>query len=203
MACWGSKATRGVTTCAHSPRVRYPLRMYETLSGGAKVTRGRLPGGDAGTRKTLGIMRQLAEQGAKDVTVREAAIAVVRSAGARAHDAAAELRALFVFVRDAVRFTSDVVGVETLQGPRYTLQVLAGDCDDRATLLVALARSIGIAADLSFRAVAINRNAPGAFSHVYVVAKVAGKRIALDPTYSQNLAGWEYPSPFRSMEVPA
>lgn len=177
--------------------------MYELGGGSRQVTRGRLPAGDAGTRRTLEMMRSLAAEGSKDVRVRETAIAILRSAQARAHDNVAELRALFQFVRDRIRFTSDILGVETLQGPAYTLRVMAGDCDDRATLLVALARSVGLPVDLSFKVVATNARAPGRFSHVYVVGTVGGKRIAMDPTYGDNRLGWEHPHPFRSAEVQA
>jgi transglutaminase-like putative cysteine protease len=177
--------------------------MYEQLGDHTKVSRGTLPAGDAGTRKTLAIMRGLAEEGARDLTVRETAIAIVKAAGAAAHDNVAELRALFEFVRDRIRFTNDILGVETLQGAEYTLRTRAGDCDDRAVLLVALAQSIGIPADFAFRVVALKPNAPRSFSHVYVVARLKGKRIAMDTTYPVNLMGWQYPHPFRSAEVTA
>jgi len=159
--------------------------------GGYKVSRGTLPSGDAGTRKTLGLMRQLALDGARQPEVQAAAVSIVRQAGAPPHDHMAELIALYRFVRDQVRFTDDPVNVEKLQGPRYTLEVLSGDCDDRATLLASLARSIGIPADLRFRVVAANpRNR--AYSHVYVMARLRGRDIALDPTYPENQPGREY-----------
>jgi 3-dehydroquinate dehydratase-2 len=44
---------------------------------------------------------------------------------------------------------------------------------------------------------------PGAFSHVYVVANLKGRRIPLDPTYRENPIGWQYPNPFRSAEARA
>jgi transglutaminase-like putative cysteine protease len=178
--------------------------MYEqTGLGEHRVSRGTLPAGDAGTKKTLDMMRELAEEGARDLNVRETAIAIVKSVGAAAHDTIAELQALFQFVRDHVRFTNDILGVETLQGAAYTLRTRAGDCDDRAVLLVALAHSIGIPADFAFKVVALKSSNPHAFSHVFVVANVKGKRIALDPTYQVNPMGWQYPNPFRSAEVPA
>jgi transglutaminase-like putative cysteine protease len=149
------------------------------------------------------MMRTLAEEGARDLAVRETAIAIVKAAGAAAHDSKAELQALFAFVRDRVRFVSDVLGVETLQGAPYTLRVMAGDCDDRAVLLVALCRSIGIPASLSFRVVALSKSRPGAYSHVYVMANLKGSRIPMDPTYAANQLGWQYPNPFRSAEVQA
>ena len=168
--------------------------MYETVSG-YKITVGKLPPGDAGTARTLAIMAQLAREGSMRREVRETAIDVVRGAGVRPHDTRGELAALFRFVRGAVRFTGDVAGVETLQAPHYTLAVMAGDCDDRAILLAALARAIGIPA--SFRVIAANPRRPGTYSHVYVVAKVQGKDVPLDPTYETTPPGWEHPSPSR------
>jgi transglutaminase-like putative cysteine protease len=166
--------------------------VYRRIEG-YRVTRGRLPGGDAGTKKTLALMRRLALEGSTQMEVREAAIGVLRQSGAQPHDHRAETAALFNFVRDRVRFTGDIVGVETLQGPRYTLHVMAGDCDDRATLLASMMRSVGIPADLNFRVVAANPRVPRSFSHVYVTAKLGGKTIALDPTYPTNVPGFEPP----------
>ncbi len=144
----------------------------------------------------------MAQEGAKDQLVRETAINVVRDA-AREHDPISQLAALFRYVRDHVMFIGDVAGVETLQSPRYTLHVMAGDCDDRAILLAALLRAIGIGADLSFKVIAANPAQPGAFSHVYVVARVGGQAIPLDPTYHSNAIGYEFPGALRSSEAPA
>lgn len=173
--------------------------VYESISG-FKITTGKLPPGDAGTARTLAMMAQLVRQGALRREVREAAIDVVRGAGVPPHDTLGELNALFRFVRGAVRFTGDIAGVETLQAPHYTLSVMAGDCDDRAVLLAALARSIGI--PCVFRAIGAKRNQPGQYSHVYVVAKVKGQDVPLDPTYSTTPMGWEHPSPSRIGDFP-
>ncbi len=152
------------------------------------VTRGWFKPGDAGIRQTMERMRALATEGAKDVAVRETALGIVRRVPDHAHRA--ELDALFRFVRDRIAFRNDIHGVETLQSPRYTLEVAAGDCDDRATLLVALARSIGIPAEFRYRVVAADPRSK-AFSHVYAVARLDGEDIPLDPTYRGNRMGWE------------
>lgn len=136
------------------------------------------------------------------VEVREAALDAVRMAGVRPHDYRGELEAVYRFVRDRVRFTRDPFDNETLQSPRYTLKTMSGDCDDRATLLAAMVRSIGIPADLRFRAVAANRRNPRAFSHVYVVASIGGRRVPLDPTFEGVRSGWEIPNPSRATEIP-
>lgn len=162
---------------------------------------GTLPPGDAGTRVTLDLMQQLVNgpRGAKNRLIRETAINVVRSSGAPQHDPLSQLTALFRWVRDAVFFIGDVAGTQTVQSPLYTLHTMAGNCVQRAMLLAALARSIGVKAELKLRAIAANP-ASTAFSHVYVVATIAGKPLALDPTYSSSLAGFEYPLARRRLD---
>ena len=176
--------------------------MYERLAG-PETQSGTLSGGDRGTGETLGLMRKLAVAGAKDMTVRDTAIHVIAQANAQPHDLAGQLRALFAFVRDRVMFVRDVLNVETLQSPAKTLAVGAGDCDDRATLLVALARSIGIPAEFKFRVIAANPRNPASFSHVYVIARLGGREIAMDPTYRSNAMGYEYPVRYRTGDAPA
>jgi len=145
-------------------------------------------------------MRRLATEGAKDVSVREAAIRIVRQAGVAGHDFAGELTAVFNYVRDRIRFTRDPAGVELLQTPRYTLENGFGDCDDKSTLLVALLRAIGTPATLKFRAV--GETAAG-YSHVYPVANYAGREIALDTTRAGTPLGWQLPNPALTMEQTA
>lgn len=161
------------------------------------VWRGKLPAGDRGTRATLEIMRRLACAGGKDPVVREAAISIVKNAGVASHDFAGELNAVFQHVRDRIRFTRDPAGVEALQAPAYTLRVGAGDCDDKATLLASLLRAIGHPAQLAFRVIGVDRKQPGRFSHVYVVAQLGAKKVAMDPTWAGTPLGWEFPRPTR------
>jgi transglutaminase-like putative cysteine protease len=168
---------------------------------GVSITRGSLPLGVAGTRKTLAMMQRLAQDGAKQLPVREAAISIVRDSGVSGHDRLGALRALFEFVRDRIYFVGDVAGVETLQSPRYTLSIGAGDCDDRSTLLAALARAIGI--PVRFRVIAANRSRPSQFSHVYLVAQVGGRDVPMDTTYPNTPLGWQFPGPMRVGDFPA
>lgn len=140
-------------------------------------------------KKTLSMMRQLVLQGSKDIEVRDAAIDAVYQFGGRTHDPLSQLRAIYNFVRDRIMFVNDPADVEWLQGPRNTLQVGAGDCDDRAVLLASMLRAIGLNADLKFRVIAANPANPRTFSHVYVVVRMFGKDIPLDPTYASNPFG--------------
>lgn len=151
--------------------------------------------------QTLGIMRGLAHRGARELEVRVAAIDAIVEAGVRPHDHLGEVHALFRFVRDRIHFVNDIDQVETLQGPRATLEIGAGDCDDKATLLASLLGAVGIPS--SFKVIAADRRSPKSFSHVYLVAHVRGRDLPLDPTYAHTPPGWELPHPYRTAEVPA
>lgn len=148
-------------------------------------------------------MQSLAVEGSKDVEVRDAAVSIIQRAGVRSHDTRGQLAALFNHVRDRITFVNDPLGVQVVQSARKTLELGAGNCVQRAIYLVALARAIGIQAALKFRVVASDPRRPGSFSHVYVVANLAGRSIPLDPTYPSNRIGWQVPGPFRRGEVPA
>ena len=57
--------------------------------------------------------------------------------------------------------------------------------------------------DFRFRVIAANPRTPASFSHVYVVARLFGRDIAMDPTYRSNALGYEYPVRFRVGDSPA
>jgi transglutaminase-like putative cysteine protease len=145
---------------------------------------------------TLEHMRRLAIEGSKDLAVRQAAVTALDRAYAPDHDPGAAVSAIYEYVR-ALRFIADPVRTQAIQSPRATLFLRAGNCAQRATLLAAMLLSIGIPAHLTFRVIAANPRFTHQFSHVYLVmAPVSGQRLALDPTYSTNPLGYEYP--FRS-----
>jgi len=173
--------------------------MYQLGATGPRVKRSPLAPGAAGTLQTLHVMRELVREGSKDVNVREAALKAVRHVAPR--DYVGEVRALFGAVQRGIRFTRDPVDVETLQAPRYTLAIGAGDCDDMTTLLAAMIRSVGHGVKLAARAIGTNPATPAVFRHVYLVADVDGRRIALDPSHHATPFGWEFPSPTRALEL--
>lgn len=147
------------------------------------------------------MMQQAVDEGTRVLEVRETAIRIIRGANVRAHDVGGAVRALFRFVRDRIYFVHDPVGTQLVQGAAYTLRVGAGNCAQKAVLLASMLRSIGVPS--SFRAIGANPAFPGSFSHVYVVARVGSREVPLDPTYSNNAMGWQFPRPSRTLEVPA
>lgn len=168
--------------------------MYRAMDG-PSVSLSSLPSGDTGIKKTVANMQAMTEQAAHDPRVRSAVILALNMKGIASHHLPAQTEAWFEYIRDQIRFINDPVGVEWLQAPWYTLAVGAGDCDDRAMLLAAGLRSMGIPA--RFKIVAADPRRPQSFSHVYVVANVAGREVSLDPTYPDNVMGDEPPQQYR------
>lgn len=134
------------------------------------MTLGRVPSGREGIKLTLQAMSRLARAFKKDVGVRELASRLV--AGLPQYDIAGEIRTLHAFVRDCIRYTNDIAGVETLQTPKYTLEVRVGDCDDKSTLLASLLESIG----KKTRFVAVGPGGTGVSSHVLVEVRAGRTR---------------------------
>jgi transglutaminase-like putative cysteine protease len=134
----------------------------------ARVTLAGIPSGAQGTIATLKIMRGFVRDAVRnpDQTVRGRATALV--SGLPARNWHAEIRALHSFVRDQMRYLRDPVDVELVQTPERSLEIMQGDCDDKATLLAALLDSIGHPA----RFVALGFNGEG-FSHVLVETRIA------------------------------
>lgn len=148
-----------------------------------------IPDGAAGINATIATMRQMVREYRTHPAIRGAALSIVALAPPK--DLLAEVVALFEFVRDHVRYIGDVLDVETLTTPDKTLQLRAGDCDDKSVLLAALLESIGI----NTRFVVTGYNENGVFEHVYLKAMLSdGSLIALDPSET-GPAGFEPPDP--------
>lgn len=155
---------------------------------------GTLPNDAAGTNSTLMLMRTLVQRFKKDSVIRETAISLVSQAKQR--DWTAEAGLLYEYVRDRIRYVRDVAGVETLQTPPVTMELEAGDCDDKSTLLAALLASIGHPS----RFVATGYKEPGRYSHVYVETKIGDRWVPLDPTTDKPF-GWVPRTPVARMVV--
>lgn len=121
----------------------------------------RAPAGRAGPHHTLRMMRQLINEYKKQVEIIDTAIQVVFLVPEK--DEMSEIDALFNFVRDNIRYTRDVHGVETLANPAITLQRKVGDCDDKTTLFATLAEAIGYPTQLVMAGYYGSRD----FEHVY------------------------------------
>jgi len=145
---------------------------------------GSLPSGADGTTETLRLMRELVLKYKTDPSVRGLALELVQPLAAR--DWRGEIRALFEYVRDRIRYVHDIAGVETLQTPPATVELEAGDCDDKSTLLSALLAAVGYRS----RLVAVGYQQPGDYQHVYVEVNAGeGGWIPMDATVARPF-GW-------------
>lgn len=157
------------------------------------ATLGNIPGGVAGVRRTLDIMIAIVKQYRKNSEIRSLAESIIADVPQK--DTVGEIRAIFEWVRDNVRYTEDVRDVETLKTPDVILKTRQGDCDDKSTLLAALIESIG----KKTRFIACGVNSPGLFEHVFVQVLLGTRWISMDAT--ENVAlGWTPPGICAYME---
>lgn len=140
------------------------------------------PGGESGSRTTLKMMRQLSTEGKKDPNIRAVALRVTQPYLQK--DYRGEAYACFTFVQNCIRYVRDIDGVEVLQTPAKTLEICAGDCDDKSTLLASMLLSIGHPC----RFLAIG-NVSGHYYHVIVESKLGKNWISLDTTENRPF-GW-------------
>lgn len=165
------------------------MRMHIPLSPEVTTaTLQALPDGVAGIKETLRNMVDIARQGKKSLAVRQLAMRIISSVMQKNY--VAEVRAIQAYVRDQIRYTMDINGVETVQTPDKTIQFNQGDCDDKSVLTASLLESVGHPA----RFVAIGRE-PNVFEHVLVETRVANKWVAVETTEPVAL-GW-YPTGFQ------
>jgi transglutaminase-like putative cysteine protease len=112
-----------------------------------------------------------------------------------------ELRAVFNWVRDNIRYSLDTSDIEVLQSAAVTLRLGYGDCDDRCILSAVLLESLGHPCVLF----AMGFEPFEAYTHVVVLANGGGETgfVALDTTEPEPM-GWLPPGITYSMstEIP-
>lgn len=149
------------------------------------ITLAALPDGVDGIKATLALMVKLARQSRNNFEVRNLALQLVQPLPQK--DWLGQVKAIHEFVRDRVRYVHDINGVETLATPMQTMQIMQGDCDDKALLTAALLDSIGH----PVRFVAVGKQ-PGEYEHVYVETKMGDKWVPVETTEPVPL-GWSPP----------
>ena len=162
--------------------IRSGIQLAETPTVQAMVD--QCPGVD-GIKQTLAIMRKLKDAYKIHPIVRGLAMSLIAQIPQK--DYRAEIHALTDYVKNNVRYTRDVAGVETLQTPTKTLEFGQGDCDDKSTLLAAMLESIGH--KCRFRAVGMRK---GNFCHVFPEVQYAGQWLSLETT-EPVAVGWAPP----------
>lgn len=145
-----------------------------------------IPEGKEGVRVTLSLMSKLVRSFKKSQPIRN--IAIQLTGALTQKNRRAEVSALFNFVKYEIRYVRDINGIETIQTPQKTLELKAGDCDDKATLLASLLESIGFRT----RFIAVGFK-PDNFVHVLVQVKLDESWLSLETTEPQPI-GWFPPN---------
>ncbi len=130
-------------------------------------------------------MVKLVKAGKTNPIIRAKATELVQDL--RQKDFTGEIRNVFDFVQNNIRYVRDIAGVETLHYPEQVLAQEYGDCDDKAVLLASLLAAIGHPT----RFVAVGFR-PGHFSHVFVDTRYGSGWLTLDAT-EPNSMGWRPP----------
>jgi len=142
-------------------------------------------------------LRKLALAGKKDPAIYEFARRAVNGKCGDSwcvpeKDNLAEAKALFKAIRNNVRYTSDIAGVDSYQKPGHTLSLRTGDCDDYSTLACAAAGSLGM--PVRFKVIR-TKGAP-TWNHIYAQIgfprRGPRKWIAFDASVDMPF-GWEPP----------
>ncbi|BFU90762.1 MAG: hypothetical protein NTAFB01_19490 [Nitrospira sp.] len=168
----------------HAP----PTQRYTALPFTApKITLGRIPTGWRGTQKTVEHVQALILAGAKDFYVRQKAIDILLERQVKPKDYLAEIKALFEWVQQHIRYTKDTFQVEVLHSAKRMLELRAGDCDDMAILLGAMLEAIGHPVRLVLSGPGPLK--PDFFTHIYLEVFHKGRWISLDATMPYPM-GW-------------
>ena len=147
-------------------------------------------------------MRNLAHSGKKSPRVRQTAVLLTQNLPQK--DREEEIKALYRFVRDRIRYVRDIRGVETLHTADRILENKQGDCDDKSVLLASLLESLGF----QTRFTAIGFSPPKklfgklsavGYSHVLPEVLLRGEWIALETTEPVGL-GW-FPGKAQSLLI--
>jgi hypothetical protein len=150
--------------------------------------------GDTATFATVESMADYVRDGVADFFVRECAEFIVRPVPGKQY--LNEIKQLFYFVRDACTYRKDTYNLEMNKSCRRLLEGRQFDCDDAATLLLALCYSVGHGPG-EFVLVAADSTRPEEHSHVYARVYHNGRWYPMDATMPTKDFGWEVPGPFR------
>lgn len=173
-----------------------PNPKSETSKGIHKTYKMKFSGGFQSGVEVSHFISKIAHAFKSNPIIRNLSIKIVNSAPS--HDHLTEYKLLYEWVRDNIRYISDINTVETLQIPTVTipekfsmLGVGAGDCDDHVILLATMLLSIG-AKDIYARIVSY-KPTDKEWKHIYLVIKYQGKEYIMDAIAKNKQFNWEVP----------
>lgn len=129
------------------------------------------------------------EEGMQDPVIQKLAAKIMARYNVPSRDYRGEAEAIFLWVRENIRYTRDPEGMELFRKPKRTLELGIADCDDMSILIGALLSTIGHV--IVLRVIGVSSNNP---EHIYPVVLIPPddptEAIALDATRSEPM-GWE------------
>ncbi|HSL03217.1 MAG TPA: transglutaminase-like domain-containing protein [Nitrospiraceae bacterium] len=152
-----------------------------------RISLRHIPRGALGTQQTVEHVQALIRAGAKDFYVRQKSIDILLEKHITPKDYLAEIKALFEWVQQHIRYTKDTFQVEMLHSARRMLELRAGDCDDMAILLGAMLEAIGHPVRLVI--IGPDPLRQDLFTHIYLEVFHKGRWIPLDATMPYPM-GW-------------
>lgn len=153
-------------------------------TNGINYSLSEIPEGRAGVLATLQVMRSQVQKYKGAPTIRELALRICSPINGNDKNYLLFTQKIFDFVQKKVGYVRDIRGIETIQSPLVTLQMGAGDCDDKSTLSACLLETIGL--PTRFLAMGFVK---GRFSHVVTQVNIRNQWITLDCTENRPL-GW-------------
>jgi hypothetical protein len=153
-----------------------------------------IDGGDRGAYQTVDAMLDKIHEWGSHPDVRRQAVSIVKEAHVNEMDRRGEIRAIFEWSQANIRVVDE--HVETIQAPLATIEIGGADCDDFVVLLGSLLASLGHWPQ-RIKLVAVDPEAPEAFSHVYLEVWDGGEWIALDGIVKDEPLGWKPPNAYR------
>jgi transglutaminase-like putative cysteine protease len=127
-------------------------------------------------------MRSFAHKGKGDMKIRDLVEQICSTL--IQGDYASEVLACYYWVCQHIRYLRDPYGLEFVKEPARTLESRAGDCDDIAVLLAAMAMTCGNRC----RFVLVGFKSGGQPSHVYLEVLTPHGPVALDPVANRETA---------------
>lgn len=141
--------------------------------------------GDEGIYETVDLLIQLKNKFKANGQIRNFTIKLLPKTG-NDFDYA---KSIYNFIKDNIRYISDVYKIETIQTPILTLLNKGGDCDDISLLASAMLESIGIKTNYVIASYSPDQS----FSHIYIIVSFHdGKKLYFDGT-AKKFIGYERP----------
>ena len=107
---------------------------------------------------------------------------------------------IFMYVKQNIKYVSDIYNIETIQDPITTLRIKFGDCDDFVVLLGAMLKSIGyrvalVSVALNDTILGTDSNPDDDYNHIFLIVETTQGWIFADPANKSPECdfGWSVP----------